>query len=361
MHRPLHIVHLTAGSGPGGISRYLFDLSTALHARGHRVTIAGERGAWHDLFARAPWPWLDLPLQGGPVALYQSARALERHLRAQPADLIHAHYRRATLVSRRLKRRLGLPVLFTLHATWISLRGLQGWFSDFGDHVHVPTEAGRRWLVDAAGVPDERITVIPHGIDPAAFPVSDEADRLAARGALGLPADATIAAYVGRFEYPKNEDWMLDVAAARADLRVVMIGGGPHEAALRRRVADLRLGDRVTLLPYGDARVVYRACDAVLLPSQAEGFSLATTEAMASGRPVLRTRTAGTEEHVVEGVTGRSVAVDREAFVAAALEFLADRQALDRMGAAGARHVRAHLTFAQQLERTLALYRRLVA
>ena len=298
---------------------------------------------------------------GGPLALYRSAGALERYLRDHPADLIHAHYRRTTLVSRLLKRRLGLPVLFTLHVTDIPLSGVHRLLSDFGDHVHVAAAAAQRWLIDVAGVPAERITVIPHGIDPSAFPFSDDADRLAARRELGLPADATIAAYVGRFEYPKHEDWMLDVAAGRADLRIVMIGGGPREPALRQRVADLGLGDRVTVLPYGDARGVYRACDAVLLPSQAEGFSFANTEAMSMGRPVLRTRTAGTEEHIVEGVTGRSVPIDRQAFVAAALDFLGDRGALQRMGTAAARHVREHLTFARQFERTLALYRRLVA
>ena len=46
----LSILHLLAGSDAGGLSRYVFDLCSALHAQGHRVAVAGERGAWHWLF-----------------------------------------------------------------------------------------------------------------------------------------------------------------------------------------------------------------------------------------------------------------------------------------------------------------------
>lgn len=361
--RPLHILHLTAGSDAGGLSRYIHDLSLAMVERGHRITVAGERGAWHGLFEKAPWPWLELPLKRGPLALYRSAAVLERYIRDNPVDLIHAHYRRTTLVSRLLKRRLGLPVLFTLHVTGISLRGFNSFLSDFGDHTHVASAEARQWLIDAARLPAERITVIPHGIDPARFPLSDAADQRQARGALGLPEEALVAGFVGRFDYPKNEAWMLELAqAARgtlADLRVVMIGEGPHEQKLRRLIRRRGLGQRVMLLPYGDPRPVYRAADAILLPSRAEGFSLVNTEAMSTGRPVLRTRTAGTALQIIEGVTGRSVAIERRAFVAGALAFLADRAALRGMGLAAAQHVRQHLTFAQQLEQTLALYRRM--
>jgi len=363
--RPLHILHLTAGSDAGGVSRYIYDLATAMLPLGHRITVAGERGAWHSLFEKAPWPWIELPLKRGPLALYRSAGTLEKYIRQNPVDLIHAHYRRTTLVSRILKRRLGVPTLFTLHVTGISLRGVNRLLSDWGDHCHVASSASRRWLIEEARVPAERITLFPHGIDPRKFPVSDEADKKAARRELGLPENALIAGFVGRFDYPKNEEWMLDLAAASRekipDLHVVLIGEGPHEPDLRRRIAAENLAGRVTIIPYGDPHAVYRASDAILLTSGAEGFSFVNTEALSTGRAVLRTRTAGTEEQIIEGVTGRSVAVDRNAFLAASLDFLADRAALARMGEAGAKHVRDNLTFELQFQRTLALYQQLAA
>ena len=44
-NRPLRILHLTAGSDAGGLSRYIYDLGTAMIAKGHAVSVAGQRGA----------------------------------------------------------------------------------------------------------------------------------------------------------------------------------------------------------------------------------------------------------------------------------------------------------------------------
>ena len=101
------------------------------------------------------------------------------------------------------------------------------------------------------------------------------------------------------------------------------------------------------------------ATDLLMLPSGREGFSLVCAEAMSVGVPVLRTRTSGVAETVVENVTGRSVPIDHDAFLNAAVVMLSDPDALARMGTAAARHVREHLTFDRQLAETVALYNRL--
>jgi glycosyltransferase involved in cell wall biosynthesis len=360
---PLRVLHLTAGSDAGGVSRYLFDLCSAMHAQGHDVRIAGEHGAWRGLFDNAPWPWIELPLKGNLAALWQCARQLRHILREQPADIIHAHYRRATLVARRLNEKHRPPILYTLHQPGISLAGPRRWLSDFGDFVHVPSEEAWEWLIECAGVPPEQITLIPHGVDPARFPVPDDAMRAAARAQFGLPRDAVVAAFVGRLDVPKNEDWILDVAAAARhklpNVHFLMAGDGPHEEAVSKRIDTEKLGDRVKLVGYRDPLPVYHAADALLVPSMREGFCFAAVEAMSTGIPVLRTQTGGTMSQIIEDVTGRSTPVDRNEFVVAALSFLADRDALRRMGHAANAHVRGTLTFALQLERTLAMYRRI--
>lgn len=364
--RPLRILHLTAGSDAGGLSRYIYDLCTAMKAQGHDLTVAGERGAWHSLFEAAPFPWIELPLKRGPISLWKSATVLERYCIDHQIDLIHAHYRRTTLVSKILKRRLALPVLFTLHVTGISLRGVNRLLSNFGDVTHAASSEAKRWLIDEARVPESQIVVIPHGIDPVKFPLSSPDDQLTARRELGLSAEKLVAGFIGRFDYPKNEEWMIDLAGASRHvipaLHVVLIGEGPHEPALRQRIKRERLEDRVTILPYGDPRGVYRASDAILLTSGAEGFSLVNTEAMSTGRPVLRTRTAGTSEQIIEGVTGCSVEINRDAFISASLRFLGQgREKLRQMGLAGADLVRQRLTFDRQLGCTLDLYRSMLA
>jgi glycosyltransferase involved in cell wall biosynthesis len=363
--KPLRILHLTHASHAGGISRYLYDLCQACHEAGHQVAIAGQRGPWHDLYEKAPWPWIEAPIGSSLLKLPSAVKILRAYLAEHPVDLIQAHYRRATLVGRRLQRTNPAPLLYTLHLSHIPISGVWGWATDFGDHVLAASADARRWLVEQARVPGASITVIPHGIDSAKFPMGDPESRKKSRSELGLAPDALVVLYVGRLEDPKNEAWLLDLAAQTRGklpkLRMLLAGDGPNEASLRARISEEKLEDRVTLLGRRDPLPLYHAADAVLLPSAREGFSLACAEAMCTGLPVLRTATSGTQELILENVTGRSTPIDHDQFLAAAVEFLSDNVALLRMGKAAAMHIRSNFTFARQVDETLALYRRLIA
>jgi glycosyltransferase involved in cell wall biosynthesis len=360
----MRILHLTAGSDAGGVSRYIFDLCAAMQAAGHKVAVAGERGLWHERFTAAPWPWIEAPLKAGPLGLSRAVRILRKYLAEHPVDILHAHFRKAAIVGRRLQDQRRPPLLYTLHGSHIPLNGLWGWLSDFGDHVHVPSVEARLWLIDEAGVAPDRITLIPHGIHLDRFPVPDEATRQKARAALELGKDDLAALYLGRLEYQKNEDWMIDLAEASKDklpnLRVLLAGEGPNEKEVERQINQRGLGNRIRMLGHREPLPVLQAADALLLPSVREGFSYACAEAMCAGVPVLRTRTSGTKELIVEGVTGRSVEIDRAAFVREAMEFLSDRDGLRRMGISAAEHIRRNFTFERQLTQTLALYERLI-
>lgn len=371
----MHILHLTLASDAGGLSRYIADISAAMVARGHRVTVAGDVGAWQWLFNRATMPYIKIPLKREYWSFLGCRKFLHEALDGTgkpPVDVIHTHYRRATLLGRRLQSDWGggvprrPPILYTLHLSHISLRWPRRWLSDFGDCTHAASTDARDWLVNDARVPADRIALIPHGIDPQRFCPPTPARRAAARAALGLGEGELVVLFVGRLDHPKNEDWMLHVAtAARAggidNLKVLLAGEGPRDKSLRQQIDAMGLAGTVRLLGRVDTLPVYEAADALLLPSLREGFSLVTAEAMAVGLPVLRTRTSGTSELIIEGQTGRSVQIDRDAFVAASVEFLRDREALARMGRAASEHVRTHFTFERQAADMLALYQRLAS
>lgn len=360
--RPLRILHLTAGSDAGGLSRYVLDLSTAMTRAGHRVAVAGDRGAWHDLFAAAAFPWIDAPLKGHPGQLVRAAVSLSRWIDENPIDVLHVHYRRCALAGRLIQLRHRVPMLYTLHLSDLNLRWPRRWLSDFGDHTHAASVDARQWLIDVAGVKPGRITVIPHGVDVSHFRPPTGTERNTARAAFDLHGGDTVAAYVGRLDDPKNEGWLLDLMdqtrASLPNLKLLIAGDGPHRSAVETGVNRAGPG-RIKMLGQHDPVAVYHAADALLLPSGREGFSLACAEAMACGVPVLRTRTAGTTEMVIEGVTGRSTPVHKSSFLSAATQFLSDLSKLAGMRTAAADHVRSTLSFERQLAATVTLYRRL--
>ena len=276
----MRILHLTAGSDAGGVSRYIFDLCTAMQAAGHEVVVAGARGLWHERFAAAPWPWIEVPLKGGPLGLLPPVRILRKYLAEHPVDILHAHFRKAAIVGRKLQKQGRPPLLYTLHGSHIPLNGVWGWLSDFGDHVHVPSVEARQWLIDEAGVAADRITLIPHGIHLERFPVPDEATWRNARAALELGEDDLASLYPGRLEYQKNEDWMIDLAEASKNklpnLRVLLAGEGPNESEVERQIKQRGLGNRIRMLGHREPLPVIQAADALLLPSVREGFSYAS-------------------------------------------------------------------------------------
>ena len=364
---PLRVLHLTLAADAGGLTRYITSLGRALVEQGVQVTAAGDSGAWDWAFERAPFPYLPLPLNRGMLGLRRSWRELAAWMADHPVDLIHTHYRRATLLARRLVRSLPgasrPPILYTLHLSHINVRGWRRWMSDFGDHTHVASRDAQAWLEQEARVAPERITVIPHGIDVNRFPQRTEQQRLTARRALGVPEAAAVAAFVGRFDHPKNETWCLDLvregSGAPAGLHLLFAGEGPREAMLRDEARRAQAADRVHLLGHVDPLPVYQAADLLLLPSEREGFSLVCAEAMSVGVPHVRTRTSGTSELTIENETGVSVPIDRRAFAQAASALLSQPPELRRMGLAGTTLIREHFTLQRQVEQTIALYRRL--
>ncbi|MFG0247706.1 MAG: glycosyltransferase family 4 protein [Phycisphaeraceae bacterium JB051] len=359
----LRILHLTAGSDLGGVSRYLLDICRATQQNGHEVTIAGQQGAWHEAFLQTNIKWVEAPMAGDLLTLRRTGRNLGRLLENEHYDLICAHYRKSAMVGRQLARQWDIPMLFTLHLTDIPMSLPWRWLSDFGDHAHAPSKLAKEWLMSAAKLTAQQITVVPHGVDTQHFLPATPSKKAQARTNLVLPPDRTIGGYIGRFDVPKNHMWLIDLAIEcrkrLPEVMILMAGDGPDTGKLRDALYQNQLFDHLRILSYRDPLMLYHAVDALLLPSAAEGFSLSCCEAMSCGLPVLRTQTAGYHEQIVEGVTGVSVPVDHDTFIEESLSFLADQQRLIKMGEQAADHVRESLRFDQQVAATLELYQRL--
>lgn len=376
--RPLRILHLSLATDAGGLSRYITDLSNAMAAQGHEIIVAADRGEWQRRFENQKFKFIHIPLKSELWWFRECLRILRTELKNTPVDVIHTHYRRATMLARKLQHNRPQPgtykvvawkdshvppILYTLHLSHISLRFPRNLFTDFGDHTHIASEDARDWVVNKGKQKPDRVTYIPHGVDTNRFKPVDLTAKAQARRALQFEDDDVVAAFVGRLDVPKNEDWLIDLAAVSKaqlpKLRIVLAGDGPHMPMLRDRIDSENLHDRVRLLGEVDPLPLYHAADALLLPSSREGFSLVCAEAMACGVPALRTRTSGTSELIIENTTGRSTPIEKNAFIAAAMEFLADRNKLAEMGSAAFEHVRGKYGFDQQVAATVSLYRSL--
>lgn len=112
------------------------------------------------------------------------------------------------------------------------------------------------------------------------------------------PRDEVIALCVSRLAVEKNVEAFLD---ANIDARKVVVGDGPHGAALRKRYPDVIFKGAL----YGDSLVdEYASADVFVFPSRTDTFGLVMLEAMACGTPVAAYPVTGPRDVVMDGLTG---------------------------------------------------------
>lgn len=164
-----------------------------------------------------------------------------------------------------------------------------------------------RELQEHYGVRGDAIRIVPNGVDHAVFRPAEDADaKLALRAALGLPADALVALFVGGDWERKGVRDAVAAVAALPDVYLAVVGRGDAEAmrAYCRRAFPGALARLRFAPPSPEPERWYAASDLFLFPSRYEAFSLVTLEAVASGLPLVCHRINGTEELVQDGVNG---------------------------------------------------------
>ncbi len=206
------------------------------------------------------------------------------------------------------------------------------------------TPSARHALI-SEGVDDERITVIPAGIDTKQFKPAKGNAALARQ--IGIPDDAKVLLFVGRFVPEKGIMFLIDafskLAAKDEKLHLMLRGSGPLEASIRERASQLGISRRIHMLgfvKYSQMPEYYNICDVFCLPSTPakgwlEQFGFVLMEAMACGKPVVSTTSGSIPEVVTHGKAGLLVAhSDSDALASALGELLDDSAKRKRFGKA---------------------------
>jgi len=166
----------------------------------------------------------------------------------------------------------------------------------------VATEWLRNELATWLGGHDERIHVIPYGVDDAFFEEPGLDTRRATRARWGVPDGAFVVLHVGSVGPRKNVPALFaavqGLRQGGMDARIVQVGGTFDEEQ-ERDLANRGLTSvaiRVGEAAEPDLRAAYRAADVLMFPSHYEGFGFPVLEAMASGLPVVCSGVGGLGE-----------------------------------------------------------------
>jgi glycosyltransferase involved in cell wall biosynthesis len=360
--RPLSIFHCDVRLSWAGGQNQLWLLAHGLRERGHRQWIVTRPESELARRSReAGFAVIEHPYRGevDPRGYWSLRRWIARH---RP-EVVHAHDSHSLMpaaVAARLVR--SRPAIVGHRRVDFPIRGhaLSRWKYAHGpDRLVAISRRVRDVLLDA-GVPAERIALIPSGIDLRTPP----ADGTTLRERIGAPPDASVVLTIASLADYKDHPTLVEAAERLAPrepaIRWAVCGAGGLLEPMRAEVERRGLAGRVHYLGYvPDARALLPQADVFCLSSKTEGLGTSVLDAMAAGVPVAATAGGGIPEMIEHEVTGLLAPVSDGAALGAAIDRLLDDPALAQRLAGAARERVQDFAIDRTIERTEALYREL--
>ncbi|MDP3727229.1 MAG: glycosyltransferase [bacterium] len=378
------ILYVVTKSAWGGAQRYVFDLATRLDARQFDVLVAtGGTGPLVERLREGGIRTVSLPSLARDVGLWVDARALWSLLglyrRERPA-IIHLSSSKAggigaaaAFLYKLTTRAWGTRVVFTVHGwpfnedrpRWQRiLIFLASWFSTlFHDRVIIITTADYR--AAHRFIPEEKLALIFHGIDPIDF-LPRHAARAFFGEKIGTPLAPDTVLIGANAELTKNKglNYLIQSIAQlkskiqNAKYKILIVGDGEDRLKLEAEITRHGLTERVFLLGFiPEVKRYLKGLDLFVLPSVKEGLPYAMLEAMAAGLPIVASRVGGTPDLIRDGESGLLVRPKDPLALAGAIgRVLADRGHWAGLGRKARERTLASFPMDAMLARTIALY-----
>lgn len=318
-------------------------------------------------------------------------KAIEATIDQWRPDVLHAHSPALCgEAALRVARRHGIPLVYEIRAFWEDAavgngtghegslkyrmtRALEDRVVRGADAVVTICEGLRGDLV-ARGTAAEKITVMPNGVDLALFGTPARREAQLAR-ALGFESDGKpcpVIGFIGSFYDYEGLDVLIDampaLLARHPDARLLLVGGGPREDALRARAEASSAAQAIRFVgrvPHDEVERYYALTDVLAYPRKRSRLTdlvtpLKPLEGMAQGKLVAASDVGGHRELVTHGETGVLFAPDDPQACAAALADLLDnRETWPHLREHGIAHVRDHHDWARNAGRYRDVYQML--
>jgi PEP-CTERM/exosortase A-associated glycosyltransferase len=307
-----------------------------LHLTSPKHTAPGEMEEDVDglHFFRTAWKGgrlSKLPILREISQMRATTKRIDELVRTTRPDVLHVHSPVLNaLPALWVGRRQKIPVVYEVRAFWEdaavdhgtstegglryrATRALETYALRRADHVTTICEGLRRDMV-SRGIAAERITVIPNAVDIEAFEFGTKPE-LALKHELGLDG-CTVIGFIGSFYAYEGLDLLLAalprIAERVPNVRILLVGGGPQEAALKALAATLGIDDKVIFagrVPHRDVQRYYNIVDVFAYPRHSMRLTELVTplkplEAMAQGRLVVASDVGGHRELIRDGETG---------------------------------------------------------
>jgi glycosyltransferase involved in cell wall biosynthesis len=277
----MRIVQVMLARGFGGAERSFLDITTALVSKGHEVLVIADRRGflYPQLKKNIMFKTIGVTCFG--VWDWRISRVISNEVKKFGANVIHAHLARAAHLAGKASKKVGIPLLVKTH-NLVNLKYYEN-VSCF-----VPTTEAQEAYLIAGGLAKSKICRIPNFSSIVAASRPSTSSR---------SSEFKIKA-LGRFVHKKGFDLLLEaISLVRKSGQAVTLdlgGAGPEKKRLVKIIEQLDLTNVVNLVGWvEDISQFFKGGDLFVLPSREEPFGIVVLEAMASGVPILASKTQG--------------------------------------------------------------------
>ncbi len=296
-------------------------------------------------------------------------------------DLIHAHDWSVAFSAIALKQSFKIPLLVTIHATergrnrghvtsnlHRAINQVEWWATFEAWRVICCSEYMAQELREFFSLPEDKLDIIPNGVNVQDFVVSESESCLALFRNMYARSHEKIVLYLGRLVYEKGVHVLIEaiprILSDFPNVKFVIAGRGPMLDALRQRTWELNIANKVLfagLISDIDRNRLYHLASCAVFPSLYEPFGIVALEAMASRTPVVVSDRGGFAEVVSHSEDGLVVPAENvEALAGAVLQVLTEPRAAQERVECAYRMVSTKYTWQHIARQTRAVYDRVV-
>ena len=301
----IRILHIVANMNRGGIENFLMNVYRAINREKVQFDFLVTRnvvGAFDQEIEAKGGKIYHIPVLG-EVGARQYKQNLRVFFQNCPYTIIHVHRDALGGIYLKEARKAGVAIRIAhshsskigepLTLTGMVKASIKTWYKyqlrREATHYFACSKVAGRWLFGQSV--NKPIYYIPNGINLQDY-TYNEVTRKAVRKQYGLASEHFVIGNVSRFYYPKNHQFLIEVFSQVVkripDSRLVLVGEGELETAIRQQVSDLGIEAYVQFLGVlEDVGQVLSAFDLFVLPSRYEGLPLTLVEAQTSGLACL--------------------------------------------------------------------------
>lgn len=334
----MKVLHLISGGDTGGAKTHVFALLDALKHMADVKIACLMKGPFFD----------EIQEKGVKAVLFEQKSRLDlsvvdgicRLIREEGFEIVHAHGARANFIAERLKKKVRVPVITTVHSDY--LLDFDGFYRKIvytGLNVlalrkmdyYIAVSSSFRNMLISRNFPPNRIFTVYNGMDYSAPFSYMEKAAFAERIGIQYNPNHIYVGLIGRHDYVKGHDVFIKAAARAAKenlaLRFVIAGDGEGREALVRLAEEEGVRDKLVFA--GFIRDIYsfiHFIDINTLSSRSESFPYVLLEGARMKKPTISAAVGGIPDLIREGETGCLFPKEDDAVFAEKILYLAENK-----------------------------------